>query len=397
MKAKRRTLPHRLTLVIAVCAALTACGGSASELSKNGVSDTSNVGSDLRSAAKSSRQSDSLNESSSVSRRVSQNNIQSGSQSGSQSDSQSDSQSEEPPISQPIETGGEIIGAELRTDSGRCILLHTMDDKNGASYANSVNFYKEKFPDVNMYSLVIPSAISFYLPETFKHYDPGEREHIDRINARLKNVAPVDVYSVLERRTDEPIYFLTDHHWTQLGAFYAAEEFAKTAGVDFEPLSEFEEKDGGLFVGSAYGNSGNDPRIEENPEKFIYYVPKSDFTTKFYELDGSGGLDFYYFADPSEFDNFGKYSLYMYGDSHIVRLNTSCKNGRRLLVLKEAFANPFCCNLVNSFEEIWIADIKYMKTTATRLIRDNGITDLLFALSTFSTSGENQAFLKQIM
>ena len=301
------------------------------------------------------------------------------------------------PASKPAENGGEIIGAELRTDSGRCIMLHTMDDKCGANYAKSVNAYKKKFPDVNMYSLVVPSAISFYLPEKFKHYDPGEKEHIDGINARLKNVAPVDVYSVLEKHTDEPIFFLTDHHWTQLGAFYGAEEFAKTGGVEFKPLSEFEEKDGGNFIGSAYGNSGNDPRIKQNPEKFIYYVPKIDFNTTFYELDGSGGQDFYYFAAPDEFDDFGKYSLYMYGDSHIVKLHTSCKNGRRLLVLKEAFANPFCCNLVNSFEEIWIADIKYMKTTATRLINDNNITDLLFCLSTFSTSGTNQEFLKQIM
>lgn len=297
----------------------------------------------------------------------------------------------------PISGSGVIAGAELILDSGRSIMLSSTGSANGASYAATVNRYKEKFPNINMYSLVIPTAISYYLPVEFASHDPDERGHINEINAALKGVTPVDVYSVLARHTDEPIYFNTDHHWTQLGAFYGAEEFAKTAGVDFKPLSEYDRYDGGDFVGSAYGNSGDDPRVLELVEPFIYYVPKSDFTTTFYELDGSGGTPFKYFEDPGEFDKFGKYSLYMYGDGHIVHMNTSCKNGRRLLVLKEAFANPFCGCLVNSFEDIWVADMKYIKTTATQLINDHDITDLLFCLSTFSTSGANQEFLSEIM
>lgn len=297
----------------------------------------------------------------------------------------------------PITGGGTISGAELILDSGRSIMLSSTSTENGSNYAKSVNKYKETFPNVKMYSLIVPTAISYYLPEKFKQYDPDEKGHIDAINAQLKDVVPVDVYSVLAKHTDEPIYFNTDHHWTQLGAFYGAEEFAKTAGVDFKPLSEFDKKDGGDFVGSAYGNSGDDPKILDLAEPFTYYVPKSDFSTTFYDLDGTNETPFFYFAPPDELDKFGKYSLYMYGDGHIVHLNTSCKNGRRLLILKEAFANPFCCNLVNSFEDIWIADIKYMQTTASKLINDNKITDLLFCLSTYSTSGTNQEFLAEVL
>ncbi len=299
--------------------------------------------------------------------------------------------------SPPISGDGTISGAELILDSGRSIMLSFTNDENETSYAKAVNRYKEKFPNVNMYSLIVPTAISYYLPDKFKEYDPNEKGHIDAINAQLNGVTPVDVYSVLAAHKDEPIYFKTDHHWTQLGAFYGAEEFAKTAGVDFKPLSEFDEKNAGEFVGSAYGNSNNDPKILEIADQFTYYIPKSDYSTTFYDLDGTNGIPFFYFVNPDELDKFGMYSLYMYGDLHIVHLNTECKNGRKLLIIKEAFANPFCCNLVNSFEDIWIADMKYMETTATKLINDNGITDLLFCLSTFSTSGTNQEFLSEVM
>lgn len=300
-------------------------------------------------------------------------------------------------IPEPISCDGVISGAELILDNGRSIFLSTTNSENGKNYAKSVNAYKEKFPELNVYSLIVPTAISYYLPEKFKEYDPKEKEHIDEINGLLKNVTPVDVYSVLAQHTNEPIYFNTDHHWTQLGAFYGAEAFAKTANVDFKPLSEFEKHSAGDFVGSAYGNSNDDPKILELAEEFTYYVPKSDFSTLFYELDGTGEIPFKYFEDPDEFDKFGMYSLYMYGDLHIVRLSTSCKNNRRLLIVKEAFANPFACNLVNSFEEIIIADMKYIETTATQLIKDHNITDLLFCLSTLSTSGTNQEFISEIM
>lgn len=373
---------------------LTACNGTGDDSSRKvpvvSVSLTSNQNtsppaSDVaETSANSSETSSGNSETSSGNSEMSANNSETTS-------------SEETPTREPISGEGVFSGAELILDSGRSIFLATTNSENGANYARSVNAYKEKFPDLNIYSLIIPTAISFYLPDKYKEYDPDEKGHIDEINAQLKDVTPVDVYSVLARHTNEPIYFNTDHHWTQLGAFYGAEEFAKTANVDFKPISEFEKMNAGEFVGSAYGNSGEDPRVLELAEDFIYYVPKSDYSTLFYDLDGTGEFSFSYFENPDEFDKFGMYSLYMYGDLHIVKLNTSCKNGRRLLIIKEAFANPFACNLVNSFEEIVIADMKYIETTATQLIKDHNITDLLFCLSTLSTSGTNQNYISEIM
>ncbi len=369
------------SMLAAVCVlSLTACGEKDS--SSNGSSPPSSPGTSTASAPQNSSQS----------------SPQSAVNSAENSEAGGTASADSSAVSAaPIAGDGRIAGAELILDSGRSIMLSSTSAANGTSYANSVNRYKEKFPDVNMYSLIVPTAISYYLPDKFKEYDPDEKGHIEAINAQLNGITPVDVYSALAKHTDEPIFFNTDHHWTQLGAFYGAEEFAKTAGVDFKPLSEFDEKNAGEFVGSAYGNSSDDPEILSLAEDFIYYVPKSDYSTEFYDLDGTNGIPFFYFVNPKELDKFGMYSLYMYGDLHIVHLNTECKNGRKLLIIKEAFANPFCCNLVNSFEDIWIADMKYMKTTATKLINDNGITDLLFCLSTYSTSGVNQEFLSEVM
>ena len=41
---------------------------------------------------------------------------------------------------------------------------------------------------------------------------------------------PVDAYSVLEAHKDEYIYFRTDHHWSDLGAYYAYTAFCNAIG-----------------------------------------------------------------------------------------------------------------------------------------------------------------------
>ena len=51
----------------------------------------------------------------------------------------------------------------------------------------------------------------------------------------------------------EPIYLRTDHHWAPLGAYYAAQEFARVAKVPFKPLSNYERRVVRNFVGSMYG------------------------------------------------------------------------------------------------------------------------------------------------
>ena len=54
---------------------------------------------------------------------------------------------------------------------------------------------------------------------------------IDYVYSKMgSNVHTVDAYSKLAAHIDEYIYFRTDHHWTQLGAYYAYTAFCEAAG-----------------------------------------------------------------------------------------------------------------------------------------------------------------------
>ena len=52
----------------------------------------------------------------------------------------------------------------------------------------------------------------------------------------------VDTYTPLYEHRDEYLFFRTDHHWTQRGAYYAYTAFAESLGMTPTPLSFFEFK-----------------------------------------------------------------------------------------------------------------------------------------------------------
>ena len=49
------------------------------------------------------------------------------------------------------------------------------------------------------------------------------------------------MFTALLYHKNEDIYTRTDHHWSQLGAYYASQEFARLADVPFTDLSEYEK------------------------------------------------------------------------------------------------------------------------------------------------------------
>lgn len=296
---------------------------------------------------------------------------------------------------------GEVSGSILVLPGGRGIMLYGIGYGPGRNYAATVNKYKEKLgANVNVYSMVVPTQLSFYLPE--KYFDEGvsdrELPHIDDINEHLYGIIPIDAFSALKGHVNEEIYYRTDHHWTQLGAYYAAKAFAQTAKVSFDELSEYDKHEKEGYVGTLYGSSNQNPEIGNNPETFFWYVPKREVTTTYYSPDLSNYYGGNYFYKPDDFGSTAEWNLtYMAGDGQIVHVKTGLNTGRKLMIIKDSYADSFAPNLFGSFDDIWVVDMRYCSTSAVQLAKDKGITDLLFCSCTFSATAQNQYKLEEIM
>lgn len=291
----------------------------------------------------------------------------------------------------PVEVGDSII-----IHKKRAISFYGGLDSIAESYANTLNDFKTELPDVNVYSLIAPTSVSFYLPDEYKDYTASEKEKIEYANSFLKNVKSVDAYSVLEQHKDENIYARTDHHWLPLGAYYAAEEFAKTAGVPFTDISNMDSETKDDYVGTMYTFTES-TILSENPEEFTYYKPKNKYTTEYY----TASFDFNYegdlLVDISDFDPVGYYLVFMLGDDKIVHVSTDVNNDRTLVIFKDSYGNAMVPCLVGSFSDIYVCDIRYFNLNAAQFCRDVDATDLLFAMNTFSATGANEDCIEQIL
>ena len=267
----------------------------------------------------------------------------------------------------------------------------------GEQYSNTLNQYKERLgKDVNVYSLVAPTACSFYLPDKYKDLSASEPENIEHINSFLKDVTPVDAYSALLPHAGEDIYSRTDHHWSPLGAFYAAEEFAKTADVPFAPLRNYNavSKDG--YVGTLYGFSGSS-KLKDNPETFTYYEPKGRYTCTYYNIDMTNEREKPLLIDINNLDPASWYLVFMGGDERITHITTECMNHRTLCIIKDSYGNALVPALTSSFEEIWVIDMRYFKPNIIKFMQEHGVTDVLFAMNTYSATGSNAKHLQTLL
>ena len=277
----------------------------------------------------------------------------------------------------------DVSSAGVLVYRDRALMIIGWISAAGERYANIMNEYSRQLSGVDFYSMVIPTAIEFYCPGSYlNHYGIDQRGSINNINSFLDQVTPVNVYSALAEQTDnqETVYFRTDHHWAPLGAYYAAEQFSRTAGVPFNPLSDYEKVIIPNYVGTMYGYSGRNPKLLNNPEDFVYYKPKNHYSTTYYityeGYDPEMPVPSSLFVEQPLSES---YSTFLGSDSRITHISTDITNSRTLAVFKDSFGNALIPFLTGSFEEIYVIDIRFFPYNAIDYLTEKGVTDVLFA------------------
>ena len=266
------------------------------------------------------------------------------------------------------------------------VMLFGGNKKQGARYADIINKYKASLGNVNVYNMVVPTSVEFYLPKKYSKYSSSEKESIDYIYSCLSpDVIPIDAYSKLAEHTDEYIYLRTDHHWSPLGAYYAYTAFCEALGMEYHPITDYTEKVKDGFVGSLYGYT-NDITLANAPEQFHYFLPPDvTYSVQTYYYDTlapkSGGALFHEYVEGANC-----YGMFLGADAIHTKITTSTKNDRKIVVFKESYGNAFVPFLVNNFEEIYVIDIRYFGTNAVNYIKKIGATDVLFIDNCFAAN-----------
>lgn len=297
--------------------------------------------------------------------------------------------------SKPEQENPEIAGSIIIVGT-RALEKYYGNVNNAVKYAETLNAFAESIdPSVNVYSMVIPKASAYYI-ELAKGMDNliyTNKRDIDKIGETLSDrVIDVNIYNILGQHANEEIYLRTDHHWSALGAYYASSVFAEKAGVGFDELSSFTEERREGYLGTMYKYSEYSPTLLNNPEDFLAYYPDASYTATYYSStdlksnprEHEGG----FFWRISDSQKSSWYSTFICGDAYSVKaVSNECKNGRKLLIVKDSYGNALAPYMLEGFEEIYIIDARKYTRTLKETIEEFEITDVLFAECTFSAVG----------
>ena len=107
--------------------------------------------------------------------------------------------------------------------------LQKMNVKNLASF---LDVCSEELGKSNVTCMFVPSKIDVLrnkLSVLEEDYDGSKI--VERVRSKVKNKdRVVNLADVLKKRSNEYIYYRSDHHWTTLGAYYAYQEYEKLNG-----------------------------------------------------------------------------------------------------------------------------------------------------------------------
>lgn len=258
-------------------------------------------------------------------------------------------------------------------------------------YSKCVRNIKATLGDgVNVYSMVCPHASVYYAPDSGKYaflLDRGKIMHGFLKKNAGDEINYIDVYGILKEHLDEDIYFRTEHHWAALGAYYAAREFAGTAGLYFPDLSEYEEHIKPGFVGTLYNFSGHADVIKDNPENLYYYVNKGVEFTAYFCDKNNYDFDNYDFRRQTVCFDLTSYAAYLGSDSYAVKIVTKNNTGKTLVVLKDSYGNAVVPFLLSSFDTIYVLDYRFYQRNCCKFATDVGATDVLVIASGFTACG----------
>lgn len=287
----------------------------------------------------------------------------------------------------------------FRNTGGGFSRIYAFSDESIAATAHTLNTYRAALPENgNVFFTYVPYsqvACEWLLhPEDYCGWVSDAEAVIQEL------VDPgVYVYSSVNTlephmRDGEPVYFMTDHHWAPLGAYYMTEQMVEGTGVPSARYYDYDYYVHQEFIGSIYAQMKKTTK-EDLSEQLDLMYPLAPARAYRYRLLGDWEKEL----------PFMEYSRSAYGallgGSHKPwhLIETGFHTGRSALVIGDSFANAFAPYLTPYYDTVCLCDLRKSSffgrgaASVREYIRYFGIDDVYFVVTT--GTGINSGYMKE--
>ena len=258
--------------------------------------------------------------------------------------------------------------------------IQVPDQEHLSENLDAIKEFTETYQDIPVTMILVPDAaciLNDRLPWLASVED--QNQMISMVEQSLgDSVTWVDAASALNKHKREKIDYLTDHHWTSLGAFYTFQEAATALGIEEDVSDKFlsytvSDSFNGVLASESGAGLGTEENIdiyvprEGDNDVIVNYVNESKRTTSLY--------------DSSKLETKDQYGVFLGGNTSLIDIRTVSTSQKRLLVVKDSFANSFIPFLAPYYREIVVVDPRYYSGTIEDIMSSYRITDALFLYS----------------
>ena len=258
--------------------------------------------------------------------------------------------------------------------------IEVADETHLAANIKAIKSFSESQSKIPVRMMLVPDAanvLNHSLPALAKPEDQTQMFSMVRKDLG-DSVEWIDVSTELNKHKTEKIYYKTDHHWTTLGAFYAFQAAAPSLGIDGDLSGKYvsytvSDSFNGMLASKSGVNLGEKEQIdiyvptEEDTDLIVDYVDEGKRSTSLY--------------DSSKLKEKDQYTVFLGGNSSLLDIRTVSTSTKRLLLVKDSFANSFIPFLTPYYREIVVVDPRYYSGTINDLMDSYRISEVLFLYS----------------
>ena len=241
-----------------------------------------------------------------------------------------------------------------------------IDEEQLAKNLRSVDAFIEN-TGIPTWLMLIPSAAEIWkdrLPAGAPNADQAAvlSGLTERTRAQI-----ADAYSALKAHAGEYIFYRTDHHWTSLGACYGANALLRAMGLEgVSPDMWTAETVSGAFYGTLWSSSG---ARYVSPDSMEIYVPEEGIRVDSFEGGGWAQRPLY---DREKLETKDKYAMFLGGNQPLAVIRTG-NEGKKLLLIRDSYADSMAPFLTGAFSEIHLIDLRYYRQDIAEYAEVNGI------------------------
>lgn len=179
-------------------------------------------------------------------------------------------------------------------------------------------------------------------------------------------------------------YFMTDHHWTPVGAFYAMEKWMSEWN-DLQPQFEsfdYEYVRGGFLGtsgrnGNYYNHKGEAMDISRFTGEQNIRVKVGQSLSALMEDNEKAFEEYVGMYDMEALNSPDPYNVYLYGKSKYVHLQHKTEDRETILLLKDSFAHVFAPQLARYYDVVMVDMDLVNNISLSNLIEKTGADRVL--------------------